>query len=414
MARRSRKNDNSGCLGWIVLLGLAAALIEFLLPFAVVALIIWGVVALISAIVKKSKAENERKANELRERVKSTISEYSLAAYTTNILHSAFEPKKLPGWNQEVCDCFAEYYKDYAEYSCRINELSRITDRTLECRGCDTDQDKLNYLSVMSTELDQNKDTAMQLNQARTSRKIEITEFDPYPLTKLRNAMSFLRHSKKVTISTHDKIDNFFEDRKPVELSCFTYGVTPVVLNFGNDAIYCFPKVMLVFENGRFSTALNPKALSIEVKQKETSARYDYSRNTYDSNLLISSDSKVIKKGNDRITWRYTRKDGGRDMRYSDNPQIRYRDDVVAYGEIVISVANYSTVIAFSSEQALQALEVASMEYCANNTVVGDPIPVLLDLLSTIGPHDELNRIMIEYKKSRICDPIALCRIVEN
>lgn len=413
MARRSRKNDNSGCLGWIVLLGLAAALIEFLIPFAVVALVIWGVVALISAIVKNGKAQNERKANELRESVQSRISEYSLSAYVTNTAEKQFEPKRLPGWNQEVCDCFAEYYEDYAEYNRRINELSRITGRVLECRGCDSDQDKLNYLEVMSSELAENKKVAMQLAQARSSKKIAITEFDPQPLTKLRNAMSFLRHSKRVALSTNEKIERFLEDRKPSELNCFSYTVSPVVLNFGNDSVYCFPKVILVFENGRFTTALHPKALSITVKQKETTARYDYTRNTYESNALIASDSKVIKRGNDRLTWRYTRKDGGRDMRYSDNPQIRYRDDLVAYGEVVITVANYSTVITFSSEKALHALETAAMEYCMNNVVIGNPIPALLDLLEIIAPGREVPQIRCKYENNGNSNPIAICKIIE-
>ena len=412
MARRSRKNDNSGCLGWIVLLGLAAALIEFLIPFAVVALVIWGIVALISAIVKNSKAQNERKANELRESVQSRISEYSLSSYVTNTAEKQFEPKRLPGWNQEVCDCFAEYYKDYAEYNRRINELSRITGRVLECRGCDSDQEKLNYLAVMSSELAENKNVAMQLAQARSSKKIAITEFDPQPLTKLRNAMSFLRHSKRVTLSTNEKIERFLEDRKPSELNCFSYTVSPVVLNFGNDSVYCFPKVILVFENGRFTTALHPKALSITVKQKETSARFDYTRNTYESNALIASDSKVIKRGNDRLTWRYTRKDGGRDMRYSDNPQIRYRDDLVAYGEVVITVANYSTVITFSSEKALQALEIALNEYCKFNAAIGNPIPLLLDLFEEISPSSTLKSILQEANKNNMLQTIPVCQII--
>lgn len=413
MARRSRKNDNSGCLGWIVLLGLAAALIEFLIPFVVVALVIWGIVALISAIVKNSKAQNERKANELRESVQSRISEYSLSAYVTNTAEKQFEPKRLPGWNQEVCDCFAEYYEDYAEYNRRINELSRITGRVLECRGCDSDQDKLNYLAVMSSELAENKKVAMQLAQARSSKKIAITEFDPQPLTKLRNAMSFLRHSKRVTLSTNEKIERFLEDRKPSELNCFSYTVSPVVLNFGNDSVYCFPKVILVFENGRFTTALHPKALSITVKQKETTARYDYTRNTYESNALIASDSKVIKRGNDRLTWRYTRKDGGRDMRYSDNPQIRYRDDLVAYGEVVIAVANYSTVITFSSEKALNALKVAAIEYCTNNAPVCDPIPLLLELLSIVGNSEDGMELQHGLEQVRPDEKVACCQIIE-
>ena len=413
MAKYARKNENSGYLGCIILLGLIVALVEFLLPFAVVALIIWGVFTLISSVEKKRKTENERKENERRESVEAIISEYNLTAYVTDTDGKKFEPKRLPGWNLEVCDCFAEYYEAYAEYSCRINERSQIIDRILECRGYDSDQDKLNYLAAISSELAENKNAAMQLTQARSSRKIEITEFDPQPLTKLRNAMTFLRHSKKVAISTHDEMDRFLEDRKPCELACFSYSIAPVVMNFGDDSFYCFPKVILVFENGRFATALHPKALSVTVQQKEKLARYDYSRNTYESSLVVSSDSKVIKRGNERTTWRYTRKDGGRDMRYSDNPQIRYRDDIVAYGEVAISVAGYSTIIMFSSEKALNALETAAAAYCLNNVPVGDPIPVLLGLLATVGNSQDVRALQAQYQQEKNGTDLGYCRIID-
>ena len=100
-------------------------------------------------------------------------------------------------------------------------------------------------------------------------------------------------------------------------------------------------------------------------------------------------------------------------MRYSDNPQIRYRDDLVAYGEVVIAVANYSTVITFSSEKALHALQTASMEYCMNNMVIGNPIPSLLDLLEIIAPGREVPQIRCKYENNGNSNPIAICKIVE-
>ena len=358
-------------------------------------------------------AEQEEKEKQIRKRVHDLIAEYSLKSFCPPY-QGDLSDSNVQNRNIEVCTCYQEYWASVANIDAEIVALYEKNKVLLNCPGCTTNEQKLDYILQRESELRANRNAAQNLVNKRNKTKICLAEYDVDPLTKLRNALTYLKHSKKCESNAEMTVEAFLDNKQKPALACFSYSVTPVVMNFGKVSAYCFPKVILICSKERFLSAVNPSALKIEVTREEVSATYSLDSKSYFNAPQIAEDSEVVRSGPERTTWLHTCRDGSPDLRYSHNPMHRYRNDVVAYGKVKISINEYAAEFTFSSQKALNLLPAANDAYCVKNGTVGNPIPVLLKLLTLVqedaGSVAQLNNAF----EARGKKEMAVCSIVTS
>ena len=361
---------------------------------------------------KKQREERERLLKILNNKVQQKIASYSISNFRIKITNTS-QTQKLPNANFELCDCYRQYCAALADFSVKIEELYKKSQDIIACRGCYSDEARLKHLEQNEQELLNLRREAEEISQKANKIKIHITNFDYQPLTKLRNALSFLKQSKRHTATTEITRDVFFENTKPKELEAFQYSVTPVLMNFGKACAVCFPKVILLFEDGVFRTALNPSAMSIKVLEHQENATYYLDKKEYAGSNHAADDSLLVEQGFDRITWLYTKRDGGPDLRYSYNPATRFRNDTVVYGEVRITIGDYQAGFIFSSKKAIDALKEAQRTFCEHNATISNPIPLLLDLLAATTSDREKDISHMREMNALKCEAeLPVCRII--
>lgn len=426
---------------WVIV-GILAIILSNL-PELLIGVLLFGLFGLIADAASKNQAqrklEEQRKqeetarlarlaqeaARQKEERAKGLVeqisSNYSLnecripRRYTISAKQgAAIGNMALPQMNRDVSDCFARYHEEISRIDSRIEELQNKARSILNGAASSSAENSLKILESKLHDLDQIKESAEQLYFEGRNKSIHITYFEPTSLTNLRNAILALKSSKKcITISGSSSKD-FFISKEPKEHSYFHSSTAPVVLNFENVKAYCYPKIILLFEGDYFIAATNPEGLKITVTQKEVRARFNSDRKEYSDNKVLDDDSFVVQKGYERTTWLHTCKDGSPDLRYSYNPAMHFRDDVVRHGVVLFAIGEYKAEFAFSSHQAYEALVLAQRTYCTNNSAVVDPIPVLLDLFDALGTNNNLVREMRNQQALHNERLLPVCRIIES
>jgi len=335
-------------------------------------------------VARQLREEKDRRERKNADQLSTLISLYGLEdAFSQSFLSDS--GTVINHRNPEACNCFKVYCEAVWLLNNKIKHLAEANQRILLCPGCSSTEEKIAYIHQHEDELKKNKEEATNYRVQKENFKIVITDFESEPLTRLRNAMSFLKHSKRIVSSSNLTIKDFLSVPSSNVLKCFQYSVAPVMLNFEKFHAYCFPKLILLCNQDKFLAAVNPSALSIEVIRKEVDAIYDMDQNTYLSAHIVAEDSLVINKGQERLTWQHACRDGSPDLRYSYNPAMRRRNDRVVYGKVRISINHEFVEYTFSSHRALEALQKAYEMYCKNNKAIGDPIPALIELLSDVN-----------------------------
>lgn len=319
----------------------------------------------------------------------------------------------LPRANRDVSVCFQRYHEDLCRIDSQIEELQNKAKSILNCTAS-SNENKLKILEPKIHELEQIKENADRLYFEGRNKSIHLTYFDSIALTNLRKAILALQNSKKCISISGSSTKEFFISKEPKEHSYFHSSTAPVVLNFGDVKAYCYPKIILLFDGDYFIGATNPDGLKIVVTQKEVRARYNADRKEYNDNKILAEDSFVVQKGYDRTTWLHTCKDGSPDLRYSYNPAMHYRDDVVRHGVVVFSIGEYKAEFAFSSYQAFEDLVLAQRTYCSNNPAVTDPIPMLLELLDSLDANHQIIKDIKNKQSIHGEKTLPVCRIIES
>lgn len=330
---------------------------------------------------KKRLADAIQKVNQILDR------------YSPSKMFSIKEAKKIdidPSLvNKEVVLCVKEYKNSI---SFLLQQSSKVNVRLmsiLSCAGYTTAIEKSDYLTSKLSEIEGLKNESDELIKKISNIKIEILNEDNDLLLFLQSAFLSLLHSKKCVLDSLS-INDVISSNTPNDLDLFKFKYTPPVL-FVNKFYYClFSNVVLVFdENGIFSTAVDPSALSVTLnKQTE---RVLVSNGYTVRQDFTDTDSKLIQRGSTRTTWTYTRNDGLPDRRYSYNPQIEYRSDDYEYGIIVFSVANSSLTMKVSSQTAITIFSTFSEMYIRKCNNLHNPIPDLLLLLKCISDDEDSN-----------------------
>lgn len=194
------------------------------------------------------------------------------------------------------------------------------------------------------------------------SKFVSLKE-DEKKMVFLRSAFRSLLNSDKCKIiDSSSKITEVISDISPVDLDAFDYNIEPIVLHL-NDNFYClFSEVIVKFDRkGNFITAYNPYALEIQINKYEVPL-YVF-EGEFPTHEYVSYDSKRISKGPTKKMWKYSRVDGGMDLRYKDNYLIDCRLDVYEYGQIIMKINRDKIVIKVSSERTLNALEKVKTHY---------------------------------------------------
>lgn len=425
---------------WVIV-GILAIIFSNL-PEILIAVLIFGLIGLITDTANKNKAQRQleerkqkeeaariaklaqetarKKEEQAKESVEKISSRYNLNDYRIPRRNADLEKQGtrignlvLPHGNRDVFDCFNRYHEELCRIDSKIEELQNKA-RAILNSTASSNENKLKFLESKLHDLDQIKENADQLYFEGRNKSIHLTYFDPGALTNLRKAILALQNSKKCISISGSTTKDFFISKEPKEHSYFHSSTAPVVLNFGKIKAYCYPKIILLFEGDYFAGAINPDGLKIVVTQKEIRARYNADRKEYNDNKVLADDSFVVQKGYDRTTWLHTCKDGSPDLRYSYNPAMHYRDDVVRHGVVVFSIGEYKAEFAFSSYQAFEELALAQRTYSTNNPAVTDPIPVLLELLDSLGANHQIIKDIKNKQSIHGEKTLPVCRIIES
>lgn len=345
---------------------------------------------LIAQSVSKSReqqrisAENNRIA-EVTRKVEALISQYSLMSLNANRMASPFQiaPDFI---NKEVVFTVNSYKERmatvYDRYSLITNEIKRI----IACSGCISVDEKYSHLTSNEAKLKQLKEEGETCLSQLSSYKIEILNDDRKLLLEMKLAFHCLLNSRKCQ-SESLTVKEFITPDKPSDLMLFQYENEPVIL-FWEQYYFClFSNVILVFDKkGVFSTAIDPSALKVVVKNETTAVTV--SNGTTGSNQYIADDSKCISQGITRSTWLHTCRDGSPDLRYSYNPRLEYRTDTYEYVVVEFIIADKKVSFSASSGAVGDAFEKVTPNYLRKCNNRHDPIPEFIMLVKKISGED--------------------------
>ena len=285
--------------------------------------------------------------------------------------------------NQDVVVSVRQYKRNISDLIGRYRKIGSCISGVMECSGIESLEHQFEYLRMNESKLSQLKCESDQIYRDIISRKVQLLNEDTYVLNVLHKAFDLLKASKKC-ISDKMNISDFIVDKKPEELGIFSYQCDPIVLCV-NSVYFClFSRVILVFDaNGRFSTALDPTAISISVTRRTDSVYISGSTNSI-YHKYIDTDSKKVQEGQTTSHWLYSNKDGSPDLRRSHNPLIQSRTDVYEYGVVTISVAGTSIAFTVSSQAAIERLPYAGIEYAQKYNHLHNPTTDFIGLLKLL------------------------------
>lgn len=275
------------------------------------------------------------------------------------------------------------------------SEINRI----LRCNNIELADQKLVYLLSEENKLDDLKRKSDELHTLIQKQKIILIEKNFDVLGELIRCFTLLKNSERLSFKNANT-NAILCDKKPHELDLFIYESEPAIL-YIKQHYYCFfSNFILVFDNeGAFCVALDPTALSISVKRLEENMTV--TNNVPSRCKHISSDSKLINKGQTKMTWEHTCLDGSPDLRYHNNLRTQYRIDTYEYGEIEFNLSGVKFSCSISSMKAIDAFEEIISKYIIRNNCLHNPIPEFIGLIKKISDENDeaAEAIINDYKK---------------
>lgn len=369
--------------------GNSIAIIMVIIAIIVDIVLIGSIISACAKNSEKRKEERERqRISDVTQKVNEMITYYSPRKSIS--LQKAQHPNvEVALVNKEVVFTVNQYKDNLRSSISKCNEIDQAIKHILSCVDCGNVDEKLNYLSGKTEELQRLKSESDMLHSEIAKQKIKLLNEDGNLLFLVKKSFTTLLSSKKCVIEGLN-LKELICDEKPSDLEFFDYKYAPAILRIGKFFYCLFSNVILVFdENGVFATAIDPTAL--EIKVERVSVDVWVRNNTLPSHQYLDVDSKCIVQGTTRRTWAHTCRDGSPDLRYSYNPSIEYRTDKYEYGKIAISILGSTISLSLSSDVATNALERISREYIRKCNNRHNPIPEFLNLLYRVAEDGEQN-----------------------
>lgn len=366
---------------------------------------------IISACIKSSERRQEEKEKQRISEVTQKVSEL-LARYSPQKTISLQKAQQINTENslvnKEVVSTVNQFKDCLRDNISKCNEIDQAINRILTCVGCRDIDEKLNYLSAKTEELQRLKSESDLLHNEIEKHKIKLLNEDGNLLFLVKKSLNALLSSKKCVIEGLNLKELICEE-KPSDLEFFDYKYAPATLHIGTYYYCLFSNVILVFDAmGIFATAIDPTALFIQIERVRVDVWIN--NNTLPSHQYIDMDSKCVEQGTTRHTWVHTCRDGSPDLRYSYNPRIEYRTDKYEYGNVTISILGNTVSFSLSSDNATKALERVSREYIRKCNNRHNPIPEFLNLLDRVSENGEQNiTYILDINKSNVSAANYFC-----
>lgn len=396
-------NDNVGCIGGILafafvvgnLFLFSGALADdlsdngiawFMVIIAIIgdiALIIWGLSSWSKSVEQKQEQQRLNELAETEKAIQSLWKKYEPKnkTYTDNA-DTIIVPENDSA-NIEIINCVKRYKSSTKTIYQELKSVNDCIYQILQKSKQFSDKkESLNFLNNNKDELERLKGESDNIQQRLSKIKISLFNDSDESVRALTNAIAQIEKSKKVKCSLDvHPLSEKARKKKPHDLNIFDYQFSPLILHFEKSTLCFFERCILVFDaQGRFRTALDPASFNIEIARSR--CRVSVYSDKINSSEFVDTDSKCISKGNEVSSWAHTCRDGSPDLRYSYNPRLSYRTDVMEYGTIKF----YDTTYTVSSEAALNAMEIAKSKYCKSFNHYHNPIPSLMELLGTLTP----------------------------
>ncbi|GEM_PF-2031370 len=366
---------------------------------------------IISACIKSSERRQEEKEKQRISEVTQKVSEL-LARYSPQKTISLQKAQQINTENslvnKEVVSTVNQFKDCLRDNISKCNEIDQAINRILTCVGCRDIDEKLNYLSAKTEELQRLQSESDLLHNEIEKHKIKLLNEDGNLLFLVKKSLNALLSSKKCVIEGLNLKELICEE-KPSDLEFFDYKYAPATLHIGTYYYCLFSNVILVFDAmGIFATAIDPTALFIQIERVRVDVWIN--NNTLPSHQYIDMDSKCVEQGTTRHTWVHTCRDGSPDLRYSYNPRIEYRTDKYEYGNVTISILGNTVSFSLSSDNATKALERVSREYIRKCNNRHNPIPEFLNLLDRVSENGEQNiTYILDINKSNVSAANYFC-----
>ncbi len=375
--------------------------------------IIFFVIVLIIGVYKvckerREEAEKERVAEATR-KVNALIKKYTMMSINDNRNEVQF-PIAPELVNKEVVFTVNSYKENtaaiYDRYLAITNEVKSILDR-----GAASVNAKYAYLTANEDKLKRLKTEGESCLARLASYKIEMLNEDQDLLFEMKLAFGYLLNSLKSN-SESLTVKKFITSDKPSDLALFEYENDPVILLWEHYYFCLFSNVILVFdEQGAFATAIDPSALKIMIERKIIPI--SVINGIVETNQYIADDSKCISQGSTKSTWRYTRRDGSPDRRYSFNPRLEYRTDTYEYVIVEFILEDRKVAFSASSEAIADAFEKVIPNYSRKCNNRHNPTPEFLMLLRQLeGENSTQVESMIQACDARSDTKHYFCKLI--
>lgn len=366
---------------------------------------------IISACIKSSERRQEEKEKQRISEVTQKVNEI-LARYSPQKTISLQKAQQINTENsvvnKEVVFTVNQFKDILRDSISKCNEIDQTINHILACVGCKDVDQKLNYLSDKTDELNRLKSESDILHNEISKHKIKLLNEDGNLLFLVKKSLTALFSSKKCVLEGLS-LKEFICEENPSDLEFFDYRYASATLHIGTYYYCLFSNVILVFDaKGVFVTAVDPTALSLQIDRVRVDVWIN--NNTLPSHQYIDVDSKCVEQGATRQTWVHTCRDGSPDLRYSYNPRIEYRTDKYEYGKVSISILENTVSFYLSSDVATKALERVSREYIRKCNNRHNPIPEFLNLLNRVSEDGEQNiSYIISMNKNNVSAASYFC-----
>ena len=266
----------------------------------------------------------------------------------------------------------------------KLRNLKKDLESMLSCPGCSSDRERIKFLNEHKDNLEAKRIEYLKIFNALSSNKVRLlTKKDDRAFGQLRTVFAEISKSQKITGDEKTPYNSFATLNSSLPGDLFDAAQSPIELNFGWYHFYLLPEVILVFnKDAKFITAIEPMALIISIQ--------DCSKDVYASNRsyrgwtftdnIIASDSTFKSHGETRTSWLHEKKNGGPDLRYSDNPMYQYRTETYSYTAVKFQICSYHASFSASKGQLASKLRPLFRDYCSKTHGV-NVIPSLLRLL---------------------------------
>lgn len=325
-----------------------------------ISILYWIIKSIAKCIEQNRQQKLKAKADAIKAEISKIINAYQ---YSNNsILGASFQKVnlKVREYHTEIMQRVNQYREETQGIRNALAELSKKNTEILACPDCYSDEQRLIFLRGETAKLEDIKGRFNGLAIEYEKHQIVLPDADEAAVVSLKNALKEIQNSNKIIEKDILLAELLESSNLPMELSCFKYRTSYVILTIKSLKFCLFPEFILVFESGAFLSAIYPCELKITVTPIEASATF--SNNKYNSDI-VDTDSKCIQVGVTSKTWLHTCKDGTPDLRYSYNSSTEYRVDRMIYGKAKFEIADFKATFSFSSYKALEALEKAARLY---------------------------------------------------